>query len=847
MPSNAAPRPQDPTAGGEIGVMKTLFETVPFPIAVVDETGSFLFHNETFERDWLGGARKPKTFAEICFDEVECNQLRDGLQDSAKDHARKDVELRLLGPEGAPRWALASLSPLGHSLRGRVLTAIHLSDISDHKRQIEDLVDRESRWNNALVSSVSGVWDHNYATGQKYYSQTWREIRGLSPEDPLAASTEEWLQLVHPDDRDYVIHAIARQNAGDPAYAVFEYRERHKKGHWIWILCRGACVEWDANGKATRVVGTDTDISGRKKAEAAMARMSRRLDMALEISGIGVYESDFDTGHVDWDERMFRIYGLDKSEEVMIGGLWESFLHPDDAERVQANVLDNIEPGKRFSDEYRVVLRDGTERVVRTRTMSFVDSDGHRKMVGANWDVTVDVMLHRELERAKTLAEARNKELEAVRIRIEHNAMHDYLTDLPNRRYLDEMLDRVAAECARTGEGIAIFHVDLDRFKQINDTLGHSAGDTMLKHAAKILKGTLRKGDFVARIGGDEFVILSKFEGSSRKLSHLAERIIKELRKPVSFEGHDCRFGASIGIACETGPDIDARQLLLNADIALYRAKHSGRNRHEFFSADTQNEIISTKRLSDEILIGLERREFVPFYQLQFDAKTLDISGVETLARWMHPERGMLTPDKFLYTAEELDAVSAIDAMILEKALVDFRGWRKSGLKIPKLSVNVSYRRLHDASLPRKLKKLDIEPGTVSFELLESIFLDDSSDDAAKNLARLKKLGIGIEIDDFGTGHASIISLMRLTPDALKIDRELVRLVVQSPKQRKLIGSIIEIGKSLNIKVVAEGVETADHVRILRELGCDRLQGYALARPMPRDRIEDFIRAGSWR
>ncbi len=846
MPFNAAPRPQDPATGGEIGVLKTLFETVPFPIAVIDEGGIFLFRNETFDRDWLDG-RAPATFSEICFDKHDCEQLRNGLFECAKEQARKTVELRLSALDGSPHWALATLSSLGRSLRGQLLTAVHLSDISEQKRQIEELTDRESRWNNALVSSVSGVWDHNYATGQKYYSPTWRKIRGLSADDPLASSTEEWLQLVHPDDRDYVIHAMTRQNAGDPNFTVFEYRERHKKGHWIWILCRGACVEWDENGKATRVVGTDTDISGRKAAEEAMAKMSRRLDMALEISGVGVYESNFATGRVDWDERMFRIYGLEKSEEVMIGGLWESFLHPDDAERVQANVLDNIEEGKRFSDEYRVILRDGTERVVRTRTMSFVDANGHRKMVGANWDVTADVMLHRELERAKTLAEARNRELEAVRIRIEHNAMHDYLTDLPNRRYLDEMLDRVAAECVRTGEGIAIFHIDLDRFKQINDTLGHSAGDTMLKHAAKVLKTTLRKGDFVARIGGDEFVILSKFEGSPRKLSHLAERIIKELRKPVSFEGHDCRFGASIGIACESGPDIDARQLLLNADIALYRAKHSGRNRHEFFSAETQNEIISTKRLSDEILIALERSEFVPFYQLQFDAKTLNVSGVETLARWMHPERGMLTPDKFLYTAEELDAVSSIDGMILEKALEDFRGWRKNGLVIPKLSVNVSYRRLHDAALPRKLKKLKIEPGTVSFELLESIFLDDSGDDATRNLARLRKLGIGIEIDDFGTGHASIISLMRLTPDALKIDRELVRHVVQSSKQRKLVGSIIEIGKSLNIKVVAEGVETADHVRILRELGCDRLQGYALARPMPRANIEDFIRAGSWR
>ncbi|WP_037148412.1 EAL domain-containing protein, partial [Rhizobium sp. YS-1r] len=846
MPSNVLSRRLNSSSGDDTGVVALALEALPFPIAVIDHAGALLAANAPFRRDWIGSAAATTSFSNL-FDPEGRAEIDEKLLQLRNGSSSELLELRVARAEGPTRWALVHLAPLARNPKNQPLLFVHITDVTERRQHVEELAERETRWNNALVSSVSGVWDHNYATGQKYYSPVWRQIRGMSPEDPLAASTQAWLELVHPEDRERVAHAIERQNAGDPAYAVFEYRERHKQGHWIWIECRGACVEWDASGKATRVVGTDTDITARKAAEEAMAKMSRRLDMALEISGIGVYECDFDTGEVDWDEQMFRIYGLEKSEEVVIGGLWESFLHPEDAERVQANVEKHIRDQKRFSDEYRIILRDGSERTIRTQTMSFTDGTGHQKMVGANWDVTADVILRRELERAKTLAEARNRELEAARSRIEHNAMHDYLTDLPNRRYLDEMLERVAAECTRHGQGIAILHIDLDRFKQINDTLGHSAGDMMLKHAAKVLKETIRKGDFVARIGGDEFVILSKFQGSPRRLSNLAERIIKELRKPVSYEGHDCRFGASIGIACEMGANVDARQLLLNADIALYRAKKRGRNRHEFFSADTQNEIISTKRMSDEILLGLERDEFVPFYQLQFDAATLEIAGVETLARWMHPEHGMLPPDQFLETAEELDAVSLIDGMILQKALADFREWRQQGLEIPKLSVNVSYRRLHDAALSRKLEALKIEPGMVSFELLESIFLDDCDDGVLKNLARLRKLGIDIEIDDFGTGHASIISLLRLNPRALKIDRELVRLVSQSPEPRKLIGSIVEIGKSLNIRVIAEGVETFEQIRILRDLGCDVLQGYALARPMPRSGIPGFIRSGRGR
>ncbi len=347
--------------------------------------------------------------------------------------------------------------------------------------------------------------------------------------------------------------------------------------------------------------------------------------------------------------------------------------------------------------------------------------------------------------------------------------------------------------------------------------------------------------------GGDEFVVLTRGDGSQRKLALFADRIIRELCKPVAFEGHMIRFGASIGIAVGGGADADAKQVLLNADIALYRAKNRGRNRHEFFSQDTQNQIIRHKQIADEILQALEQDQFVPYYQLQFNARTLDVAGVETLVRWRHPERGILTPDNFLAIADDLDVVSTIDAMVLEKALKALQIWESRGLLVPKVSVNVSTRRLNDPALMTKLKRLKIRPGTVSFELLETIFLDNCDSGVISNLERLRKLGIGIEIDDFGTGHASIVSLMRISPNTLKIDRQIINSVHRSAEQRKLVGAIVEMGRALNIQVAAEGVETTDHIRVLRETGCDILQGYGLARPMPFAEIEGFLRAESWR
>lgn len=744
-------------------------------------------------------------------------------------------------------WVSASFAKMPASPTFKPLVLMQFVDIDLAKRAADELRERESRWNSALIGSSLGVWDHDFKKQRMSYSETWRKIRGYTSDREFDAALENWIQSVHPDDRDNVLKSIERQNSGDPDYGTFVYRERHKNGHWIWIECRGACVEWDENGTPTRIIGTDTDISQRKAAEELLAHTSRRLDLALEISNIGVFEADIETGEAEWDDRLLSIYGVENTPHRKPSGFWEAAIHPDDLTQALNHVETGLSETDGFMHEYRIVRPDGAVRVMRARAASFVDDGGRGKVIGANWDVTSEVALREELRRAKELAEAHNVELETAKEQIEHIALHDHLTGLPNRRYLDRILTARAEECRADGSLLVILHIDLDRFKQINDTLGHRAGDSMLKHAAEVLRDHVGSGDFVARIGGDEFVVVCTREVFSRKISNTAAQIIRELHKPVRYENHDVRFGASIGIAFDSGADLDAKQLLLNADIALYRAKGGGRNRHEFFSIDARQHIFSTKRLSDEILLGIERQEFIPFYQPQFCARTLDVVGAETLIRWRHAEHGILTPDRFLPTAEELDVVAILDGLMLDQALVDQQLWREAGTEIPKISVNVSARRLADPTLGRRLRALKIKPGTVSFELLESISLDHCDEASITNLKRLRRFGIEIEIDDFGTGHASIVSLLRLSPKTLKIDRELIKPLPESAEQRRLVGSIIEIGRSQNIEVTAEGVETMEHARILADLGCDSLQGYALARPMPGGEIPAFIRSQSWR
>ena len=570
--------------------------------------------------------------------------------------------------------------------------------------------------------------------------------------------------------------------------------------------------------------------------------LSRRLGLALDVSEVGVWEFNLDTGSAVWDERMNELFGLPRDGGTRTDTHWRNAVHPDDLPSAQQQIDDAVTTHGRYVCEYRIRRPDGSERTIRAIGSCFHDADGSWRLVGCNWDVTEDVAIRRDLERAKALTEARNVELMEATARIEHTSLHDALTKLPNRRYLDRVLEERAEASRRDNAGLALLHIDLDRFKQINDTLGHAAGDAMLVHTAAVLRANVRADDFVARIGGDEFVIVSQTSGR-RDLARIATRIIEDMRQPMPYQGHECRSGVSIGIAFQHGSKADDKRLLIDADIALYRAKRRGRNRHEFFTAALQAEIVSTKQIADEILNGIEQGQFVAWYQPQFDARTLAISGVEALARWQHPVRGIVAPDLFLPIAEELNVVATIDRVILEQTLGQMQRWRGMGMRVPRASVNVSARRLRDEGLIRNVRKLDITPGTIAFELVESIYLDESEDIVAFNIEQLRELGIEIEIDDFGTGYASIVSLLKLKPNRLKIDRQLMMPVTESTGQQALIASIVEIGHSLGIGVVAEGVETHEHARIATALRCDALQGYAFSKPLPPAEFERFVTA----
>ncbi len=439
------------------------------------------------------------------------------------------------------------------------------------------------------------------------------------------------------------------------------------------------------------------------------------------------------------------------------------------------------------------------------------------------------------------------RELENINHQIEQQALHDPLTGLANRRFFDSHFNQLREKCAREGESIVLLHIDLDRFKDTNDSMGHAAGDLVLKHTAGILKANTRENDFIARVGGDEFLIISNTRNGETEANGLARNIIRALSEPLPYEGRFCRFGASIGIAMEKAESVELQRLIRNADMALYRAKDKGRNRYEFFSKTMELEVTDRNRTIEEFMNGLDMGHLVPFYQPQFDVQTLDIVGVEVLARWLHPEKGILTPDKFLSIAEDQKVMGRINQAVTIQALRDGILLRNAGINLPKIAVNFSLDSLKDPDLLSWLDNLMPFPTEFAMELIESISFENCDEIVRDNLMMIKDRGIEIEIDDFGSGHASILGLLEVKPHRLKIDRKLIEPILESTFHKKLLKSIVEMSASLGTGIIAEGVETIEQLHYLKTTGVHAFQGFALARPMPFSELKTFLQDEVWK
>jgi len=470
-------------------------------------------------------------------------------------------------------------------------------------------------------------------------------------------------------------------------------------------------------------------------------------------------------------------------------------------------------------------------------------SAGHRLLEATAAD---EDLLESYAEKIRRL-EKENARLHELAKTVTKESKEDALTGLSNRRHFEVELKSWVAELQKGGSDFAVFYVDLDRFKSVNDTLGHDAGDRLLMSVANMLRRLTGETDLVARIGGDEFVILRPLSDSALNISGLADAIVQEMHAPFAFEGKSTFCSASVGVAiAKAGMDIP-EQVVADADMALYHAKTNGRGRWSFFTEEMHAEAIATKRLVSDLLIACENREFIPYFQPLIDAATGRVSSAEVLVRWRHPKLGLLPPAAFLDTAASMGILKRIDEITFGALPETLASFDAAGVELPRISINVSAGRLADPTLIHDIKKSRLDPERLTIEILESVYLERIGEVVHWTLGELKELGVTIALDDFGTGHASVQGLLKISPTILKIDRQFILPIVDDETARALVASIIGIGKSLGMKIVAEGVETEAHARFASDMGCDFLQGFHFGKPMSAaDLKESLIRtAGS--
>lgn len=443
--------------------------------------------------------------------------------------------------------------------------------------------------------------------------------------------------------------------------------------------------------------------------------------------------------------------------------------------------------------------------------------------------ITEDISIHKQTEQT-----------------IRHLAYHDALTGLPNRRLFRDRLNQAVAAGQRNKNAFALLLLDLDHFKTVNDTLGHDAGDELLTIVGERLNGSVRQGDTLARMGGDEFALLAIDITHPEHAAHLAEKLLEILRMPIFVHGRELFVSSSIGITLypDDAEDVDA--LIKNADIALYRAKDIGRDNLQFFTQDMNAAILHRLNMESNMRCAIERAEFILHYQPQVDLLSGQIHCVEALIRWRHPELGMVSPAEFIPLAEETGMIVAIGDWVLRTACAQARAWELAGMPM-RIAVNLSARQFRQGDLANQieniLRETDLDPRFLEVEMTEGILMEDTEQTSA-TLDTLHRMGLQVSIDDFGTGYSSLSYLKRLPIDILKIDQSFVRDIHIDPDDRTIVTAIIALAHSLHLKVVAEGVETVEQLDFLRGQSCDTMQGYLFSKPVPPDEVLALFKSG---
>jgi diguanylate cyclase (GGDEF)-like protein/PAS domain S-box-containing protein len=578
------------------------------------------------------------------------------------------------------------------------------------------------------------------------------------------------------------------------------------------------CIDGEPIGR----VWSFRDVTDRAIAEEALKNSRATLAEAQQLAHLGSWSMDFASGDVVWSEEIYRIYGLTEGVDKPVP--FSQYDHPDDAPTVHRATEESKRLREPFAIDHRILRRDGSVRWVQERGDFFFDRNGAPlRSVGTMTDITERKEAEQQLAR---------------------HAHYDSLTELPNRTLLTDRLNQAIAYSDRHKRPTAVLFLDLDRFKNVNDTLGHSIGDLLLKAVAGRLKRSVRAVDCVARLGGDEFIIVLTDLPNSQAAMKIAQKIVNETGRSYVVSGHELFTTASIGISMYPADGHDVETLLRNSDTAMYKAKERGGNNFQFFAPEMHAVAVKRLSLENELRNALRREEFLIHYQPIASLRSGEIVGAEALLRWKHPTLGLRLPDEFTSIAEDAGLIVPIGAWAVRAACEQMKNWQRQGIAPQRITVNISPRQFAEPHFIKMiagvLRATRLDPSSLEIELTETGIMADIKR-SVRIMRQLGSMGVRAAIDDFGIGYSSLGYLKQLPVASLKIDRQFIRSIESDSFDASIVGAMITVAHNRRLQVVAIGVETHAQRDALRKLGCDEIQGHLLSAPLPASELQRLL------
>lgn len=727
------------------------------------------------------------------------------------------IEYRCRQPDGQYRWMLTAAQPIMDADGRRTGWTGFVADIDDERRTRDALQNRERMLRLGIKATGLGIWEIELPSLKENWWPEAKAMVGLDPNDVVDGL--RFRSLIHPDDVERAVGAFERciaERDETPWEVSFRIR-RADTGEERWIQEFGWLVI-DGRTGLMRMVGALGDITDRKRAELQQQRDEKRWRLALQSARMVAWERDLATGMITRSANAIDVLGIQDEH--------------------QSDFLDRIDPRDRY-------VFERTKRSHRSGMPTAVQFRYHHPDGREVWLESVGTPVERDGVTVSIVGVASDiTEKKRSEQQLQFAATHDGMTGVLNRDAFQTALGRAMARTYPDGEGVTLFMIDLDNFKDVNDSLGHDAGDAVLRATAYRLREELGEEAPIGRLGGDEFAMILPFANEVAGLLK-ARDMLDRIMLPVNYRGTTLSVRASIGIATSPKHHRNPEDLLKAADLALYRAKQEGRGRAVVFNPQMRQDLDNRVAISRGLQEALDNDEIEPFYQAKVDLKTGTVIGFEALARWNHRFQGILSAGAFAAALEDPELAYLVDERIVDKALVDIASLLQDGLDPGRIAFNMSTSSLTSAEasdrLLAKLQAAGVHPSLVQIEVTETVFLDRKADVVDGVLRRFQDAGITIALDDFGTGYASLTHLKRFPVDEIKVDKSFVRDLEVDEDDAAIVSAVIGLGANLGLAVVAEGVETQGQADLLRAWGCPIGQGYLFARPMPAAAVRTFL------